>query len=352
MGIMPHKDIEAAIALALRLDIPFWPQLPNVSYYEDMYAQASENFPGVLVNQNLKTLSLDTERFEAELMEYAIRSADEGIFDLSPEYSTTYHSFLRQDLSGYAAIRGQVIGPVSFGFRVVDQNRRPVIYDEGVRAMLWEFIQKKANRQYRQLVQKNPEAFIWFDEPGLGWVFSALSGYSDTLAREDYVRFLEGIEGPRALHLCADINLPYLLDLGFDIVSFDAYQIGDMPTAYASAIARYISAGGTISWGLVPTDSINLSRESLESLLSRVEGIWRKVAAVGGIAERTVAERALIAPARCCLKNLGRVGSADEAAADAGGSSSGFSSIEESLVEAAFSMVAYLSEILQTRYLG
>ena len=47
MGIMPHTDIGRALELSLGLDIPFWPQLPHVSYYEDMYVQASEHFPGI-----------------------------------------------------------------------------------------------------------------------------------------------------------------------------------------------------------------------------------------------------------------------------------------------------------------
>ena len=46
MGILPHTDIERAIETALSLDIPFWPQLPKVSYYEDMYVQALDHFPG------------------------------------------------------------------------------------------------------------------------------------------------------------------------------------------------------------------------------------------------------------------------------------------------------------------
>lgn len=41
MGIMPHTNVERALELALSLDIPFWPQLPNLSFYEDMYAQTS-----------------------------------------------------------------------------------------------------------------------------------------------------------------------------------------------------------------------------------------------------------------------------------------------------------------------
>ncbi len=46
MGIMPHTDVKRAIELALSLDIPFWPQLPKVNYFEDMYVQISEHFPG------------------------------------------------------------------------------------------------------------------------------------------------------------------------------------------------------------------------------------------------------------------------------------------------------------------
>jgi len=47
---MPHKDVGKALELALGLDIPFWPQLPNISFNEDMYAQTSENFPGVVID--------------------------------------------------------------------------------------------------------------------------------------------------------------------------------------------------------------------------------------------------------------------------------------------------------------
>lgn len=31
MGIMPHTDIERAMELVLSMDIPYWPQLPNVT---------------------------------------------------------------------------------------------------------------------------------------------------------------------------------------------------------------------------------------------------------------------------------------------------------------------------------
>ena len=55
MAVMPHADVDRALQTALSLDIPFWPQLPDTNYYEDMYVQASENFPGILKTSQKRT---------------------------------------------------------------------------------------------------------------------------------------------------------------------------------------------------------------------------------------------------------------------------------------------------------
>ena len=56
MAVMPHRNVDRALELALSLDIPFWPQLPRYNYYEDMYVQASEHFPGILLDLEKQTL--------------------------------------------------------------------------------------------------------------------------------------------------------------------------------------------------------------------------------------------------------------------------------------------------------
>jgi len=198
-------------------------------------------------------------------------------------------------------------------------------------------------------VQKNRNAFVWLDEPGLGWVFSGLSGYNDVQAKEDYKEFLHGLEGPRALHLCANVNLPYLLELGVEILSFDAYQMGVMPKGYASAVANFIQGGGLICWGIVPTDSTNLGKETPQTLAKLLSGYWEVVSQNSGLAPRQIAERALLAPARCCLKNIGQVGALDEMACPVAEKSQ-VSSIEEMIVEKAFAFLKELSHILRNRY--
>ena len=71
MGIMPHTNVERALDLVLNLDIPFCPQLPNISFFEDMYAQTSQNFPGLIVDSDDEKISFDTARFEKELSDYS-----------------------------------------------------------------------------------------------------------------------------------------------------------------------------------------------------------------------------------------------------------------------------------------
>jgi len=349
MGIMPFKDIGRALDLACGLDLPFWPQLPNVNYYEDMYVQTSQHFPGISIDMQEHKVNFNTQRFIEGISDYSEKLSDPATFKLSNEYSVVYHRFLALDLEKYTAIRGQLTGPVSFGFRVVDENQRPIIYNDEVRALLYDFIARKANAQYRELKIKNDNAFVWLDEPGLGWVFSGLSGYSDTLAHEEFKQFWEEIESPRALHLCANVNLPYLLSMGIDLLSFDAYQIQLMPKGYAAAVADFINKGGVIAWGIVPTDADSLNMETPEKLAARLTEYWNVVSQNAGVGMRQLARQALIAPSRCALKNAGLTGGVEDTIAHLNPGITGITA-EEELVTIAFGYLKEVSDISSDKF--
>jgi hypothetical protein len=349
MGIMPHTDVDKALALALNLDIPFWPQLPKLSFYEDMYVQAAHSFPGIGIDPLGERIFFDTTRFEEDLISYSQRMDQPEMFALREEYSLTLRRFLEQELWQYVAIRGQLTGPVSLGFRIVDEHSKPIIYNEAVKSLLFDFIQRRVNLQYQQLREKNQNAFVWLDEPGLGWVFSGLTGYNDAQAKADYQDFLQGIQGTKALHLCANVNLPYLLELGIEILSFDAYQLETMPAGYARPAGEFLKQGRIISWGIVPTDAPSLEKETPETLAERLSGFWDKISQYAGIEARQIAEQALIAPARCCLKNIGQVGSLNDSPQQ-GVITRALTPIEERIVELAFSYVKKISLLLKDRY--
>ncbi len=303
MGILPHTDIERAIDLALTLDIPFWPQLPRYSFYEDMYAQVSEHFPGIRVDEEKQRLQLNLDAFYEELLDYAQKSATEEVFQLSPKYSAALHAFLTRELTGYYAIRGQCIGPLSFGLKITTEDLKPIIYNEEVREFLFDFIAHKVNTQYRQLRAAHSNAFVWVDEPGLEILFGSFTGYTSDRAKADFARFLASIEGPKGVHLCGNPDWSFLLKgLDLDILSIDVFGNGHIFTRYAEEIKAFLEERRIICWGIVPTLTEELSGESVASLVARLEAFWEYLV-LRGVEKELILRQAWLAPARCCLVN-------------------------------------------------
>lgn len=302
MGIMPHTDISKAIKLALQLDIPFWPQLPKVSFYEDMYVQVTENFPGITLDEENLRVELKVEKFYEELMNYAENMGNDDYFRLSPKYATVYEEFLRQDLSKYELVRGQSIGPISFGLQIKDENKKPVIYYDEIRQFLFEFMAKKIQIQYEEMKEKHPNPFVWIDEPGLEMLFMSFTGYASERAKVDLQQFLANIPGPKGIHLCGNPDWSFLLSLDLNILSIDVHQWGHIFSKYSQELKDYLNRGGIISWGIVPTQTSELSEETILKLEERLENMWEHMEAKG-ISKEQIISQAWLAPARCCLIN-------------------------------------------------
>jgi hypothetical protein len=304
MGIMPHEDVHGALDLALRMDIPFWPQLPKLSFYEDMYVQAMEMFPGVVIDEERAKMFIDSERFFHDLPQYLEREDDPGLYRFSTKFSRVYDIFLSLDLSSYRSVRGQVISPVSLSLKITDENGKPIVYNDEMRALVFSFIQKKVNVQYRELINKNPNAFVWVDDPGLEFVFNAMCGYDHVKAKNELMDFFSGIEGPRGLHLCGRPDWDLLLSLNIEILSFNAYAFGDIFVTY-DKVRTFLEEGRIISWGIVPTYYEEFSREDVKSLAGRLGNMWQRLAE-NGLDIEVIVRNSMLAPATCNLMNADR----------------------------------------------
>ncbi len=302
MAVMPHRDVEQALNLAMSLDIPFWPQLPLLNYYEDMYVQASEHFPGIILDLEQKKLRFSTDKFLQEIEESIAHFDDPEYFDVSETYSSVYHRFLSLDLSDRPAIRGQLEGPISFGLNVIDENKRPIIYNDMVRPFMLEFMAKRMNVQLKKLKKLNKNAFMFVDEPGLQFIFSALSGYNDITARNDMEAFFSLVDRPRGVHLCGNPDWDFLLNLDLDILSLDIYTNQDAFTGYAQSIQKFLHRGGIIVWGIVPTSFEPFEKEQIITLEKRFESTWDTLIK-RGIDRDILIAQSLLSPATCCLVN-------------------------------------------------
>lgn len=327
MGIMPHRDVDRALEIALSVDVPFWPQLPLFSYYEDMYVQVSEHFPGILLDLEKRTLRFSMEKFIREVEETMEHFDEPEYFDISDTYSVVYRKFLELDLSNRPAIRGQLEGPISFGFRVVDQDDRPIIFDDTVRSFMLEFLAKRVNIQLSQLKKLNTNAFMFVDEPGLQFLFSAMAGYGDQAARGDMETFFSMIDRPRGVHLCGNPDWDFLLGQDLDILSIDVYTNGEVFPLYRSSIRRFLERGGILVWGIVPTNFEHFEKEDMVSLEKRLEEMWFSLQKRGVDLELLLSQ-SMLSPATCCLVNPDG----------------------EKTVEKAFKIIRRLSERLREKY--
>jgi hypothetical protein len=305
MGILPHDRVEPALKLALTLDIPFWPQLPQVNFHEDMYVQAGQHFPGIVLLEETRSIRFDTARFYEELTPMWEHWEDLDYFDIAPDFSVVYHRFLEMDLSAYIAVRGQLEGPVSFGLKVLDENDRPIIFNDEVRAVLMDFMARRAQAQLTRLQAKHPRAFMFIDEPGLQYVFSSVSGYTDLRAKEDLDRFFAQIDRPRGIHLCGNPDWEFLLNRDLDILSMDLYTNGEILRAYPKPIKKFLERGGVLAWGIVPTWYEAFGDTNSIQLTAYLEDLWASLVAAGIDREQLLAQ-SLLAPARCCLVNPDR----------------------------------------------
>ncbi len=302
MAVMPHKDIDRALEMALSLDVPFWPQLPHVSYYEDMYVQASENFPGILLDIKNRTLRFSHDKFMNEFEAVLARLEDPDYLDISTQYSVVYHRFLNLDLSEKAAIRGQLEGPISLGFNVQDEQGRPILFDDTVRPFLLEFLAKRATVQLNRLKEHHSKAFMFIDEPGLQFLFSAMSGYGNMAAKTDMETFFSMIDRPRGVHLCGNPDWDFLLTLDIDVLSLDIYTNGEVFAAYAPSIRKFLDKGGSLVWGIVPSNWEPFQKEDNDSLAERLTSLWR-ILTQKGIDRELLLARSMLSPATCCLIN-------------------------------------------------
>jgi hypothetical protein len=327
MAVMPQTDVSRALELALTLDVPFWPQLPNYSYYEDMYVQAAEHFPGIVLDMKNKTLRFSMDKFIEEFDEFMSHFDDPSYFDISPQYSVVYHEFLTKELADRPAIRGQLEGPISFGFNVLDQDDRPILFDENIRPLMLEFMAKRINVQLARLKERNDNAFMFIDEPGLQFIFSGMSGYGEQRAKEDLDTFFATVDGPRGIHLCGNPDWDFLLNLDMDILSLDIYTNAEIFSSYIKSIKRFLDRGGVLVWGIVPTGYELFAKESLGFLSMKLEGIWQHLYKNGLDLDQLIS-RSMLSPATCCLVNP-----------DKG-----------KTVENAFSMVNHLSTMLREKY--
>jgi methionine synthase II (cobalamin-independent) len=312
IGSMPQTDPAKACALIRRFlrDIPAWPQLPKRDFRENMYAQYSQGFPGVVIDGD--RIYVDTSKdFQKPLEELYTAYLENNVdkFPISPEYAAGFYAFLGMPNLAPPLVKGQVTGPLSWGLTVTDETKRAILFHEVLGDAVPKLLKLKAAWQEKELKKISQNTIIFVDEPYMASYGSVVA--SGPFSKPEKIaemidEVFSGISGLKGLHCCGNTDWSVLLKTRLDILSFDAYNYAESLSLYPAEIKKFLGRGGAIAWGIVPNNRDSLAKESVASLKDRLEAAMAPFTR-SGVRFKDLVKQSLLTPS-CTLTPLSEDG--------------------------------------------
>lgn len=281
IGSLPHTDPEEACRLVLEtFDIPFWPQLPKLSFRESMIPQFSEGIPCIKTDEHRETIWIERDGSDALAEFYETYSEDIKVA-ISEPYAEGLHTFINLiENKKFTHLKGHVTGPLTFTLGLKDSEGKPVYFDEELREISLLVLKAKTRWQIEVLEPYAGSIIIFVDEP----ILSALGSTSYLgvdpeealrLLREltDAIKHAGGIPG---IHCCSKADWPLAIKSGTGIISFDAYGYAETISMYPEEFTQFLQDDGYLAWGIVPTTE-SIREETLDSIRKRLDNSIERV---------------------------------------------------------------------------
>ncbi len=268
IGSVPFTDLEYTFNLIEKnyKNIPYWPQLPNLNNYENMYIQFSEGLPGVVMDISKASIYVDTSKDLSEDIEkFYEASMDENkldYFKISRKYAVGLYEFKQRKISSNV-VKGHVTGPISFGLTVTDENKKSLIYNLEFKEIITTLISKKAKWQEKFL---GKDTIIFFDEPYMVSYGSAFFNLPESDIIEIFNACFNEINGIPGIHCCGNTDWSLVLKTDVKVINFDAFEYLDNFLLYKNEIKDYLLKGNYLAWGLIPTNDEKINNVTLDDL--------------------------------------------------------------------------------------
>lgn len=262
IGSLPHRDADAAAAFALsEFDIATIPSLPTRSPAEGMIGQAIGGLPGVSFGQ-YGSFAVDP----ADLVD------DVGITtDLSSDAFAGLRAFLDLAVKVHrdgTPVKWQFVGPVTLGVALQRAGLRSAhaftVAADAVRHHVSQIAAAVA-----AALPNSPQLML-LDEPWLVELMDPEFPIPPDVA-VDLISTGMAACGPGVavgLHCCGPCDVATMLETGPQVISI---PLSEELVEYAGYLGRFISGGGVIAWGVLPTSG---------PLTLRSDRYWRQLSDV------------------------------------------------------------------------
>ena len=290
IGSFPFTNVDEAIDLifATCAEVPFWPQLPKRSPLENMYTTFLEGIPSLVIDADKNTVYMDTKQTEGVEQFYDDVAGDViDTFRITDNVAPGFYRFLerlKEIRDSIRYIKCQVTGPFSMGLGLKDEDGAPIIYNNAFYDIIKKAVHMKAKWMIHTIRTAYPEKdiIIFFDEP---YMVSFGSAYV-SVSKEDAISALnevtEGLQATKGIHICGNTDWSVPFNSNINIVNYDAYNYLDTIFYYPDDLARFLSRGGQIAPGIVPSVQEELAASTFDILEKHVDQFLRKMQAATG----------------------------------------------------------------------
>ena len=260
IGSLPHVNVDEALELSFRADVPYLPQLPRLNNHEFMLAYALDGMPGIKVDDE-GMITIDLQEWRRGFLRYseklalALEEKQAVTFLPSTESCSALRPFLERLTATNAPIaKIQMTGPLTlqWSLRTIDGQFPP----PPVTAQVSRTVLAKSLALCHAVQATGAKPVIFLDEPGL-YAFSPQQPNHLVLLQElkILVASLQKVGAEVGLHCCSDAYWPSVIDLNLDILAIDAHLSLPSLLRSSEALLRFSSSGGQLALGVIPTHS-------------------------------------------------------------------------------------------------
>lgn len=225
-GSLPHTSIDDAWQFLRECPAPWvsWPQLPQRSFWERSVVQSGYGFPGVVVDEKQRVVTVHRRESDTQLTRLALdflerRPHQTPLRMREAEGLLTFGQF-SQSLSPERGVKGQILGPISLAAQLTDETQTPLINDATLFEGLVIHLCQRIRWQIGQLQGLQRPVLMCIEEPFLDVMNSPFM----EIDRDDMVwglsRMLSTIPAPhvqRGLIVGATREIGDLVQLSVDV---------------------------------------------------------------------------------------------------------------------------------------
>lgn len=261
IGSLPFKNPATAVALIANTfpNSPYLPELPQRSFREAMGYLQSENFPGLVEDETkasfyFSTTATAASGYEQVYEDYLNNNINN--YGITRQFAAGWEemfNYLKKQTSRPTVVKGQFAGPITYGHILKDEQGKPIYANELVFDVLKKFLILRARWLVQELKKYGQHSLIFFDEPLLQSIGTALLPIERHEAINLLKEILAEVEGLKGAHCCGNTDWSILTEAGFNIIHFDAFTFTPTLALYPEQVNKFLNAGGILAWGIVPS---------------------------------------------------------------------------------------------------